>query len=927
MAEPLDLSSIATITTVSDSLTNDEPTNWLALLGRDLGIRTVAEAHGGWTTKSYFKSKFDGVAFANLPADADLCIILIGSNNLFEDGGGSQRSIDEAVAGVQRIAAHVVTIAPNVRFMLAAPPIVCMRNVKPEDPKPQRRIDSQTPEMLRRLSAAYRDLARRRGWLFVDLQPVLTDDDYVDGAHPGDDGNRKIAAAIAAALREADRRFRDDVPLYEVAFAGHRGRKVDIPAATQGIWRWTFRCGRRAIAPGGAVRLRCEVPRIWMRPLLQKDSPDKPGFVGVEASDGVAAELIEIPTNWKDIDWATVRLPDGLQQGQQVTVQFGSPAHPLHAVAHKYRYAPVSWMADHEATGQFYRTWPPMVVRVVPGPAAKLNVVIPADAAAGEPLRIRGRVEDAHSNVGARHDGEIRLRLLNAEGRPVQGFEQSVYPNARGLFEWPGWQVDEPGLYRVEAAAEGLDAGVSNAAVVHPAAPARTLLWGDAHAHSMWADGVGTIDDNFLYARDEAMLDVFGLSEHLNNNEAFDTFPQYKEGTDYSLLGPHVADAVRRYYEPGRFVTLLSAEYSPSFKTHEPKGDFCIYPPSDDFGDLPMARECPDMLALARRHGCLCIPHVGGHIIPWEVFPIDPDVTPVLEIAAMHGRFERFAQEALQQGYRMGFVGMADGHFGMPGYDNWPLHGRTPFVKHRNYSQQGAITAFVVDEPTREGVLEAMRRRRCYATTGQRIGLDFTVGGAAMGGELSTAEAPTLHIEARGAGPIALVEVIRGDRRVLRVEGQGRWDVTVDWTDPAPLAGPTWYYVRVTQEDNAIAWSSPIWVDYTGPGGATAADAAATLPAWNDGPYWPEPRPETADPAHLARLRQILAERELTDRFIDIRHLGTFPEPRGRFALFHATDAGNHDKLVHIHLYVDFADDRLYIFEGASDYGAIYKWE
>ncbi len=189
------------IVAVSDSLTNDEPDNYLALLGEKLRVPVVAEAHGGWTTTTYFRERFHDVAFAKVPADADLCLILIGSNNLFEDAGGSEKSIADAVAGVRMIAEHVHGVAPRARFVLVAPPIVAMKNNHLPEIKPQRRIDVQTPAMLAALAGAYRDLAAREGWLFVDLQPVLTEDDYIDSAHPSPAGNRKIAEALAAALR------------------------------------------------------------------------------------------------------------------------------------------------------------------------------------------------------------------------------------------------------------------------------------------------------------------------------------------------------------------------------------------------------------------------------------------------------------------------------------------------------------------------------------------------------------------------------------------------------------------------------------------------------------------------------------------------------------------------------------------------------
>ena len=190
------------VVAVSDSLTNNGPTNWLAVLG-DMrpDIHTVAEAHGGWTTKSYFKAKFDGMAWAALPERADVAIILMGSNNLFEDRGGSNASVQEAVDGVQKIEAHLRGKYPHVKIILAAPP-TCVPQ-RWTDRTSDRRIDDHSPKCLGRLSEEYRRLAGRRGWGFVDLYRLLeAPDDFSDAAHPAAQANREIAAAMVNAVNE-----------------------------------------------------------------------------------------------------------------------------------------------------------------------------------------------------------------------------------------------------------------------------------------------------------------------------------------------------------------------------------------------------------------------------------------------------------------------------------------------------------------------------------------------------------------------------------------------------------------------------------------------------------------------------------------------------------------------------------------------------
>lgn len=185
------------IVAVSDSLTNERPDNWLAMVqARSPRIRTISNAHGGWTTKSFFKHKFRDIAFRNIPPDASVVILLLGSNNLFEAGGGSDAALAEAVEGVYRLFERIRGLAPGARFLLAAPPTVVVSREAQRTPKAPRRIDKQSPLYLERLSRAYERLARCLGMAYVNLYPLLGEEDFADAAHPNEAGNRKIADAM-----------------------------------------------------------------------------------------------------------------------------------------------------------------------------------------------------------------------------------------------------------------------------------------------------------------------------------------------------------------------------------------------------------------------------------------------------------------------------------------------------------------------------------------------------------------------------------------------------------------------------------------------------------------------------------------------------------------------------------------------------------
>jgi hypothetical protein len=102
--------------------------------------------------------------------------------------------------------------------------------------------------------------------------------------------------------------------------------------------------------------------------------------------------------------------------------------------------------------------------------------------------------------------------------------------------------------------------------------------------------------------------------------------------------------------------------------------------------------------------------------------------------------------------------------------------------------------------------------------------------GIPMGKEISTAEKPGLainrHLSGYVAGTCKLVsiDIIRNGKVIKTFEPNNYYlDFTYD--DMTPLEKSTisskdkkppfvYYYLRATQEDGHMAWSSPIWVDY-----------------------------------------------------------------------------------------------------------------
>jgi hypothetical protein len=118
-----------------------------------------------------------------------------------------------------------------------------------------------------------------------------------------------------------------------------------------------------------------------------------------------------------------------------------------------------------------------------------------------------------------------------------------------------------------------------------------------------------------------------------------------------------------------------------------------------------------------------------------------------------------------------------------------------------------------VTEPTREGIMEAFRKRRVYGAT-DNILANVRCGTHFMGEEFSVTEPPRISVKLEGTAPFAKVQIVKDNQYVYSIE-PGTATVGFTWQDNAAVKGRTsYYYVRGEQEDGELVWVSPMWIRY-----------------------------------------------------------------------------------------------------------------
>ena len=129
------------------------------------------------------------------------------------------------------------------------------------------------------------------------------------------------------------------------------------------------------------------------------------------------------------------------------------------------------------------------------------------------------------------------------------------------------------------------------------------------------------------------------------------------------------------------------------------------------------------------------------------------------------------------------------------------------------------LAGIYATELTREAILEALRARRVYATTGCRAVLRFHMGEVSMGGVAKLAtprQERKLSISVLGDAPIARRTLVKNNEPVYDQRGVDLLE-SWEWTDPELAQQGDYYYARISQADGHWIYSSPIWIELKKP--------------------------------------------------------------------------------------------------------------
>jgi hypothetical protein len=374
---------------------------------------------------------------------------------------------------------------------------------------------------------------------------------------------------------------------------------------------------------------------------------------------------------------------------------------------------------DPLGTSRFVAVPGDVIIDIVPGPPESLSLMGPRLARPGTTFNLRVSAHDRWGNACTDLGGVVDV-VAERDGREVH--RMAIELPARG---WASTSVKdlprEPGELKVRATlrdAAGVSAGV-HYVTLDQRSPCPRILYADLHVHSHDTVGTNSPHYNTAYARDIAGLDVtaytandFQISDanwelglqalrELHRDGEFVCYP-VQEWCGSSTAGGDHNVVFLGEAKPG-FPYNAKGEHNRTFTWNEDMKGTGV-----ELGRWPIEQLWLAYIDDPENH--LIMPHVGGrrYIPDWH----HPQLERLIEITSAWGHFGWLYQDVIERGYKLGASASGDEHRGRPG-------GGLPGTQV--FGTKGGITGVIADELDRRSVARALRARRTFAASGERI--------------------------------------------------------------------------------------------------------------------------------------------------------------------------------------------------------------
>lgn len=462
-----------------------------------------------------------------------------------------------------------------------------------------------------------------------------------------------------------------------------------------------------------------------------------------------------------------------------------------------------------------------------------IRILVPSFVVRNKRFDVILRFEDEHGNLTNYAAEDTLIELTHEHLR--DSLKWKLFVPETGFINLPNLYFNEVGIYTIQLLNTKTKEIFRSAPIRCFADGDKHLFWGLLHGESEKIDSTENIESCLRHFRDERAMNFFASSPFENLEETSNEI--------WKTISQNIAD----FDEMDRFVTFLGCQW---------KGTS----PQEGIRQIVFAKDNKSILR-KKDQKYATLKKMYKNLSPKEIVSIpsfsmgkkygfdfndfDPQFERVVEIYNSWGSSECTKKEGnpwpIQSDKTSGIQEFPEGsvinallrnrRFGFVagGLDDRGTY--AGFFEGDQQQYHPGLTAIIANEHSRPSIFEALHNRSCYATTGEKIIVGLYLAGSPMGSELSTAIKSGLmvnrHLSGYVAGTTKLksVEIIRNGKVLTSLKCSTYYlDFTYDDMTPfEKVAIPdkenkknppfAFYYLRVTQADGHMAWSSPIWVD------------------------------------------------------------------------------------------------------------------
>lgn len=577
-----------------------------------------------------------------------------------------------------------------------------------------------------------------------------------------------------------------------------------IEAGTPTNFHLIYQAGEKGLPVNSLIRF--SVPRAFAIPQIQNDKKD--GYTQIIYSDcKVNFIKVKVPSDESheknDLIYC---LPEGIKPLGRIELKYRTDFTYIYTSTYetmerRYWFSNMPPLTPAVATEK--RIFVSLAeknghsVRFVAGKPERIHLFFPGRRKEKSKINLTGIITDKYRNIVEDKNWKLKVKIL-IEGNGKKEIKNiSNYLTHRYRFSIP-LEGLKPGVYRATAYDEdtGKILARSNPLqIIEKNSKKEEIFWGEIHGHSEMSDGIGKFEDLFIHAKEVGCLDFAASADHA----CYFTDNQWE----------WMQDVINNFNKDGEFTTLVGYEWAGK------QGHRNIYTSENRlklFRGMYEPTSNLDVVYKEFEHNKNIVagPHVKHTGDFWKFH--NESVERFFEIYSMWGNFEKLANELLSKGAIVGFTGGGDCHTGKVFFSPEDKYGqgKTPHGFAYCILYKCGITASFMKNLNRKNLIDSLRNRKTYATTGAKILVDFNVSGYKMG-ERGKADKIMVNSEIHGCDEIKKVEIIKNGR-VIHSKKFNKMDAKFKFEDKRAEKGNFYYYLKVFQKGGEIAWTSPVWI-------------------------------------------------------------------------------------------------------------------